>query len=107
MRQRHIRERSARAARVYLRTCDNSSSNYTTIMYIDVFTVVLVELADRLQRRRKGVHATTRLNDPHPKGTEFQYMSLSCCMHSDTRSEGPEPGCQNQYFNLLIVISDL
>ena len=34
------------------------------------------------------------------RGTEFQYMSLSCCMHSDTRSEGPQTGCQNQYLNL-------
>ena len=45
----------------------------------------------------------TRLNDPHPKGTEFQYMSLSCCMHSDTRSEGPQTGCQNQYLNYRYV----
>ena len=39
----------------------------------------------------------TRLNDPHPRGTEFQYMSLSCCMHSDTQPEGPQAVCQNQY----------
>ena len=45
----------------------------------------------------------TRLNDPHPKGTEFQYMSLSCCMHSDTPSEGSQKVCQNQYLNYRYV----
>ena len=27
----------------------------------------------------------------------FQYIRLSCCMHSDTRAEGPQRVCQNQY----------
>ena len=74
-----------------------------TLMYVHVLTVVLVKPGDRLQRCRRGVHAATRLNDPHPKGTEFQYMSLSCCMHSDASPGTSESSRQNQFSSVRTI----